>query len=80
MTSYFVHIHPFPDGNGRVSRILMQDYMARHGYLPAVWNNLTREDYIQMISDAQDGKPGSFVSAVLRSQLQKLRSICGVDS
>ncbi|KAI1379960.1 fido domain-containing protein [Hypoxylon crocopeplum] len=26
MTAYFVHIHPFPDGNGRVSRMIMHDY------------------------------------------------------
>src|SRR5262249_27250502 len=52
---YFLHIHPFPDGNGRVSRMIMHDYMVRQGYVPVIMQALERQDYLRMISDAQDG-------------------------
>lgn len=73
-TSFFLHIHPFPDGNGRCSRLLMQDYMIRQGYFPVVFQALDRRDYIRMISDAQDGKAEEFVSRVLSTQLDEMRT------
>jgi Fic family protein len=73
LTAYFVHIHPFPDGNGRVSRMMMQDYMMRQGYLPVVIRDLKRADYLRIISKACDGDPGDFVRTVLLSQLEGLQ-------
>ncbi|TDZ29405.1 Adenosine monophosphate-protein transferase Fic [Colletotrichum spinosum] len=71
MTAYFVHIHPFYDGNGRVSRMLGQDYLARQGYFPPVLGgNLERMDYIRMISAAHKGRPKELVEAVLEAQLR----------
>ncbi|KAI5923023.1 fic/DOC family protein [Camillea tinctor] len=75
MTAYFAHIHPFLDGNGRTSRLIMQDYMMRQGYLPIVMLNFDRNDYLRMISDAWDGNPGEFVAAVLKTQLDELRTL-----
>ncbi len=74
VTAYFVHIHPFPDGNGRVSRMVMHDYMVRQGYLPVVLQATQRQDYLTMISDAQDGNPDEFVVRVLMTQLEALRT------
>ena len=71
-TSYFVHIHPFPDGNGRVSRMVMHDYLVRHGYLPVVMQGLEREDYLRMIHDSHHGKPDEFVHRVLAAQFEAL--------
>lgn len=34
LSSQFIYIHPFMDGNGRVSRYIIQDLMARSGMLP----------------------------------------------
>ena len=72
MIAYFLHIHPFPDGNGRLGRMLLHDYMVRQGYLPIVMINLGQQDYLQMISDAQDGKPANFVLQVLETQLDEM--------
>ncbi len=73
-TIYFLQIHPFTDGNGRVSRMMMHDYMVRQGYLPVYMIDLQRNDYLQMIRDAAAGKPDGFVSAVVTSQLDFLYS------
>lgn len=72
--AYFVHIHPFPDGNGRVSRMLMHDYMVRQDYVPVVMQAMEREDYLRMISDALDGMPDEFVARVLTTQLEALQT------
>ncbi|KAF3014243.1 hypothetical protein E8E14_009660 [Neopestalotiopsis sp. 37M] len=70
---YFVSIHPFLDGNGRVSRMISHDYMARQGYLPAVMPHLDRNDHLRMISNAQDGDPREFVTSIIEAQLNALR-------
>lgn len=74
MTAYFVHIHPFPDGNGRVSRMIMHDYMVRQGYLPVIMQDLDREEYIRMIDNACNGDPSEFIIAVLSTQLDMLHT------
>lgn len=73
-TVYFLHIHPFSDGNGRVSRLIMQDYMIRHGYAPVVIQCLEREEYLEMIKNAQDGEPDEFVFTILTTQLEELKT------
>ncbi|TAQ90839.1 hypothetical protein B7494_g835 [Chlorociboria aeruginascens] len=72
LSTYFLHIHPFLDGNGRLGRVLMADYLIRQGYLPVVFVNLAREDYLKMISDAQDGKPGDLCNTVTQTQLEMM--------
>ncbi|ETS74014.1 hypothetical protein PFICI_13880 [Pestalotiopsis fici W106-1] len=70
---YFVHVHPFLDGNGRVSRMISHDYMTRQGYLPAIIPHLDRYDHLRMISNASDGNPREFVTSVIVGQLDALR-------
>jgi Fic family protein len=72
LSTYFVHIHPFLDGNGRLYRVLMANYLIRQGYLPVVFVDLAREDYLKMISDAQDGKPKDLCTAVTQTQLEMM--------
>ena len=50
----------------------MHDYMVRQGFLPIVMITLDRQEYLQMISDAQDGKPANFVLRVLENLLDEL--------
>jgi len=75
MTLWFLHIHPFSDGNGRVGRTIMQDYMMRQGYWPCLIQNLAREDYLTMVSHAQDGQAQAFVSRILTTQLEILMTL-----
>ncbi|KAK3301823.1 fic/DOC family protein [Chaetomium strumarium] len=73
-TTYFLFIHPFPDGNGRVSRLIMQDLLTRQGYVPVVLKGVAREDYLRMIIKALDEDPGEFVAKVVAAQLQTLQT------
>ena len=41
----FVHIHPFIDGNGRTSRLLMNYQLLLHGFLPVSIAKENRLDY-----------------------------------
>jgi hypothetical protein len=72
---YFCHIHPFLNGNGRVGRSLMADFMVRQGYLPVVFRDMDRTDYLKMVSDAQDGKPEELCEAVAFTQWEMLFTV-----
>ncbi|KIH91523.1 fic [Sporothrix brasiliensis 5110] len=71
---YFLQIHPFVDGNGRVSRLMMQDYLMRQGYLPSYIMYLDRDEYLKMIHHAADGDPSLLIDRVLTSQMEFLYS------
>jgi Fic family protein len=64
----FVDIHPFIDGNGRTARLLMNLYLMRNGYPPAIILRVESKKYIRTIMDAQvgdDEKP--FVNFVAKA-------------
>lgn len=72
---YFAHIHPFEDGNGRASRVMMADYLIRQGFLPVVFQDLERMDYLNMISEAQDGEPEGLCTFVAQTALDMMFTI-----
>ena len=51
----FAQIHPFPDGNGRVTRALVSWHLVQHDYLPIVVTRHDRNDYIDYLEAADDG-------------------------
>ncbi len=63
----FESIHPFPDGNGRIGRILNVLYLTRTGLLdiPILYLSRhiiqTKADYYRLLQDVRDAK-GSFES------------------
>jgi hypothetical protein len=79
MTLYYLSVHPFYDGNGRLSRTLMAVRMAKNGFVPAVCSpGLKRDQYIAMVQAAHDGQPEALCREVicaatceLQSQLQR---------
>jgi len=50
-----VSIHPFTDGNGRTSRLLMNLLLMQEGYPPAIIRKEDRLEYIDSLENAQKG-------------------------
>ena len=48
-----VSIHPFIDGNGRVSRLLMNLILQQHGFPPAVIKVANRKEYLDSLEKGQ---------------------------
>ncbi len=63
----FVHIHPFIDGNGRTTRLLMNLVLISHGYPPAVILFLDRKKYYRVLREADSGKMDSFMDFIGKS-------------
>jgi Fic family protein len=54
----FVFIHPFIDGNGRLSRLLMNTALIQDGYMMAVVPPILRQEYISLLELAHtDDRP-----------------------
>jgi Fic family protein len=51
----FVHIHPFGDGNGRVSRLILNIILMKHGYPIVVILKNDRIKYYKALQKADNG-------------------------
>ena len=60
----FVRTHPFQDGNGRVSRLLMAYVYVRQNLPPPVVLTEARDDYIDALEDANTGNLKAFTDHV----------------
>lgn len=60
----FVAIHPFDDGNGRLSRILMNLILMQNGYPPVVVKMDDRTNYYSLLSRADVGDSWPFVEYI----------------
>lgn len=50
-----MHIHPFVDGNGRTSRLLMNTLLMRAGYPPVIIPKQQRSQYYHFLKLANEG-------------------------
>ncbi|MHB8262755.1 MAG: Fic family protein [Acidimicrobiales bacterium] len=56
-------IHPFTDGNGRVSRMIVNLLLMRAGYPPALYNAADRVQYLDTLERAQvQGQDEGFIA------------------
>ena len=56
-----VYIHPFVDGNGRTSRLLMNLILMQSGYPPVIIRKQDRLNYYQFLETANEGDIRPFV-------------------
>ena len=53
----FAQIHPFADGNGRVTRALVAWHLVQHDYLPIVVTRDDRNDYFDALEAGRRRRP-----------------------
>jgi len=58
----FVIIHPFDDGNGRISRLLMNYHLLKNGYPPIIIKSQDKSNYLYALNQADAGNEGAFVT------------------
>ena len=66
----FVRTHPFQDGNGRVSRLLMAYAFVRHGEFPPIITAGNKDEYIDCLEEADRGNLRDFIGYVARLSSQ----------
>lgn len=67
-----VHIHPFSDGNGRTSRLLMNMILMQTGYPPVIIHKQHRHTYYENLQIANTGDVRPFVRFIAECTEQTL--------
>ncbi|XP_029048691.1 protein adenylyltransferase Fic isoform X2 [Osmia bicornis bicornis] len=67
-----VHIHPFSDGNGRTSRLLMNMILMQAGYPPVIIHKQHRHTYYENLQIANSGDVRPFVRFIAECTEQTL--------
>ena len=68
-----VSIHPFTDGNGRVSRLVMNTLLMQAGYTPAIIPVEEKQRYLEALQSADDGDDAPFLGFLERLVAKSLR-------
>jgi Fic family protein len=66
-----VSIHPFADGNGRVSRLMMNYILLYHKLIPAIIHKEDKEEYINALEESRQEENSSPIRKFLYNQQVK---------
>ena len=68
-----VYIHPWADGNGRMSRLIMNMLQTEYGVIPSIVKKESREGYIESLAASQEkGDPALFLEFMLTHHMENL--------
>jgi Fic family protein len=68
----FVRIHPFDDGNGRVSRLLMNYVLLRNNLPPVVIKSADKVNYLNVLHQADSGDYTPFIEYIAEQLIWSL--------
>jgi Fic family protein len=70
----FVRIHPFPDGNGRTSRLIMNYQLIQNGYLPISIAKENRLEYYNVLEEyAVNGNLSMFTDMIIKLEYSQIQ-------
>lgn len=77
----FIHIHPFGDGNGRVSRILLNWALIGADYVPVIIKWEDKQEYIDAINHYGDtGINEKFIGFIARLLINTYKGILEINN
>ena len=69
----FIVVHPFVDGNGRVSRLIFNWMLLKEGFAPINFPSKEHIEYTDLMEVARDGDPKPLADHILEKLIRALR-------
>lgn len=78
----FVYIHPFPDGNGRVARLMMNMLLLQDKYMPVLISPKERKTYIKKLENGRNFPTDfdEFIARLEAKQQVRFIKLLGIEN